>query len=98
MVFLNVLDIVTVHFSTVIKSGLHHGLGRTKVGAWMPRMVGVVLAHSGVGQLTEGLLTLPNLMGDAGINDEATKTGKRQKQTQLCCKGPLRVFYWPNIL
>ena len=25
--------------------GLHHGLGRTKVGAWMPRTVGVVLAH-----------------------------------------------------
>ena len=25
--------------------GLYHGLDRTKVGAWMPRMVGVVLAH-----------------------------------------------------
>ena len=25
--------------------GLHHGLGKTKVGAWMPRAVGVVLAH-----------------------------------------------------
>ena len=25
--------------------GLHHGLGMTKVGAWMPRTVGVVLAH-----------------------------------------------------
>ena len=25
--------------------GLHHGLIRTKVGAWMPRTVGVVLAH-----------------------------------------------------
>ena len=25
--------------------GLYHGLGRTKVGAWMPRTIGVVLAH-----------------------------------------------------
>ena len=25
--------------------GLYHGLGRTKVGAWVPRTVGVVLAH-----------------------------------------------------
>ena len=36
----------------------------------MPRTVGVVLAHQGVGHLTEGLLTIYNLMGDAGINDE----------------------------
>ena len=35
---------------------LHHGLGRTKVGAWMPRTVGGVLAHSGVGHLAQGLL------------------------------------------
>ena len=34
----------------------------------MPRTVGVVLAHQGVGHLIEGLLTLYNLMGDAGIN------------------------------
>ena len=50
------------------KWGLHHGLRRTKVGVWMPRTVGVVLAHYGVGHLTECLLTLCNLMGDAGIN------------------------------
>ena len=36
----------------------------------MLRTVGVVLAHKGVGHLTEGLLILHNLMGDAGINDE----------------------------
>ena len=36
----------------------------------MPRTVGVVLAHQGVGHLTEGLLTLHNLMGDAGKNLE----------------------------
>jgi len=47
--------------------GLQHGLGRTKVGAWMPRTVVVVLAHQGVGHLTDVLLTLHNLMGDAGI-------------------------------
>ena len=40
----------------------------------MPRTVGVVLAHWGVGHLTEGLMTLHNLMGDAGINDEAKTT------------------------
>ena len=37
----------------------------------MPRTVsylGVVLAHYGVGHLTGGLLTLHNLMGDAGEN------------------------------
>ena len=45
---------------------LAYGLGRTKVGAWMPRTVGEVLAHQGVGHLTEGLLTVHNLMGDAG--------------------------------
>ena len=46
--------------------GLHHGLGRTKVGAWMPRTEGVVLAQWGVVHLNEGLLTLHNLKGDAG--------------------------------
>jgi len=25
--------------------GLHHGIGRTKVPPWIPRTVGVVLAH-----------------------------------------------------
>ena len=47
---------------------LHHGLRRTKVGAWMARAVGVVLAHQAVGHLTEGLLTLHNLMGVAREN------------------------------
>ena len=50
--------------------GLYHGIRRTKVGPWMPGTGGVVLAHQGVGHLTEGLLTLHNLLGDAGINDE----------------------------
>ena len=57
--------------------GLYHGLRRTKVGAWMPRGVGVVLAHYGVGHLTEGLLTLHNLTGDAGINDKAQERLKK---------------------
>ena len=34
----------------------------------MPRTVRVVLAHWGVAYLTEGQLTLYNLMGDAGKN------------------------------
>ena len=33
----------------------------------MPRTVVVVLAHQGVGHLTDVLLTLHNLMGAAGI-------------------------------
>ena len=41
----------------------------------MPRTVGVVLAHLGVGHLTEDLLTLHNLMGDAGI-----KMNKKRKE------------------
>ena len=45
----------------------------------MPRTVGVVLAHKGVGHLTEGLLTLDNLMGDAGINVKP-KNEKRKKR------------------
>ena len=39
----------------------------------MPRTVGVVLAQEGAGHLTEGLLTLHNLMGDAGINVKQNK-------------------------
>ena len=46
--------------------GPHHGLRRTKVGAWMPRTVGVVLAHQGVGHLH-------NLMGEAGENVKQNK-------------------------
>ena len=34
--------------------GLHHGLRRTKMGAWMPRTVGVVLAHKGMGHQRPG--------------------------------------------
>ena len=41
-------------------SGLYHGLRRTKELPWMPMTVGVVVAHLGVGHLTEGLLTLHN--------------------------------------
>ena len=37
----------------------------------MLRTVGVVLAHYGVGHRAQGLLSLRNLMGDAGINDES---------------------------
>ena len=40
----------------------------------MPRMFKVVLAYQGVGHLTEGLLTLHNLMADAGINVKQQKT------------------------
>ena len=47
-------------------------------GPWMSRTVGVVLAHQGVGHLTEGLLTLHNLMGHAGINDELKRCSKTQ--------------------
>ena len=36
---------VLIKLNKQIIWGLHHGLGRTKVGAWMPRTVGVVLAH-----------------------------------------------------
>ena len=60
--------------------GLCHGLRRTKVGAWIPRMVGVVLAHQGVGHLTNSLLTLHNLMGDAGINDESKNKQKNKNK------------------
>ena len=63
--------------------GLYHGLGRTKVGAWMPRTVGVVLMHYGVGHLTKALLTLHNLMGDAGINDEAKKKKKEKTSNSM---------------
>ena len=44
--------------------GLHHGFGTTKVGAWMPKTVDA----QGVGHLSQGLLTLHDLMGDAGNN------------------------------
>ena len=59
--------------------GLHHGPPTTKVGAWMPRTVGVVLAHKGVGHRAQGLLTLHNRMGDAGINDESKQNKNTQK-------------------
>ena len=46
------------------------------MGPWISRTGGVVLAHQGVGHLTESLLTLHDLMGDAGINDESKKKYK----------------------
>ena len=58
---------------------LCHGLRRKKVSAWMPRTVGVLLAHQGVGHLTEGFLTLHNLMGDAGKNKLQKRKRKRKR-------------------
>ena len=58
--------------------GLHYGFRRTKVGAWMPRTVGVVLANKGVSHLTQGLLTLHNLKGDARKN-----VNQKKKEIQI---------------
>ena len=44
-----------------------------------PSLVGVVLAHKGVGHLAEGLLILHNLMGDAGENVKQKQKKSKQK-------------------
>ena len=45
----------------------------SSVTPWMPRKVGAVLAHQGVGHRAQGLLTLNNLQGVARINVKPKK-------------------------